>query len=95
MIKSLRNSLLAFAGFGLFGASAFAQAPAPAAPAAPNYYVSNGVIYQAAARPYYAATPVYRSTVTTNHAMTGRVSHNFDPSGRGVQLHKPWLRPLR
>ena len=84
----------------------YVQAPA-ASPA--TYYYSNGYYYRAAAPTYYRpATPgtVYYASPTgySDHngvlrgptgAMSGRATHNFDPTGRGVQLYKPWLKPLR
>ena len=83
----------------------YVQAPA-ASPA--TYYYSNGFYYRSA--PAYNAAPssarIYYSSPTGYYehngvlrgpsgAMTGRATHNFDPTGRGVQLYKPWLKPLR
>lgn len=76
-------------------------APAPAT--AGTYYYRNGAYYytRSPVANYYApASPGY---YTWNNgvargpsgAMTGRASHNFDPTGRPVQLYKPWLQPLR
>lgn len=83
----------------------YVQAPA-ASPA--TYYYSNGYYYRAA--PTYSAVrspgTVYYSSPAGYYdhngvlrgpsgAMPGRATHNFDPTGRGVQLYKPWLKPLR
>jgi hypothetical protein len=43
-------------------------------------------------RGYYSHNGVLRGP---SGAMSGRVRHDFDPTGRGVQLYKPWLQPLR
>ncbi len=93
--------LVTLAGLSLFGSTSQAQmAVAPATPriGVPTYapgtvYYRNGYYYQTPARAYYA--PAYRVPVATNGAMTGRVSPNYDPSGRPILLYKPWLRPLR
>lgn len=85
----------------------YVQAPA-ASPA--TYYYSNGYYYRAAPTYYAAPAPaagtVYYSSPAgyydhngvlrgPNGAMSGRPTQNFDPTGRGVQLYKPWLKPLR
>ncbi len=87
----------------------YVQAPAPA-PAPVTYYYRNGYYYTTppanAAAPaarntiYYAAPAAGYSDHNgvlrgPSGAMTGRATHNFDPTGRGVQLYKPWLKPLR
>ncbi len=41
---------------------------------------------------YYSHNGVLRGP---SGAMSGRVRHDFDPTGRGVQLYKPWLQPIR
>jgi hypothetical protein len=105
-MKRLLSAALTVAGLGLAAGSASAQYVA-APPSvvryvqSPSYtpgtyYYSNG---------YYYGTP-YRTTGGTysyhngvlrgpSGAMTGRPSVNFDPTGRGVQLYKPWLAPIR
>ena len=102
MRLSLLSGLVTVAGLGLFASTTQAQVAArPVAPrvAVPTYapgtvYYRNGYYYQMPMRAALAA-PVYRAPVNANGAMTGRVSQSYDPSGRTIQLYKPWLRPLR
>jgi hypothetical protein len=69
-----------------------------ARPAAPAYYAGQPYSYprtgtRADSMPgYYSHNGVLRGP---SGAMSGRVRHDFDPTGRGVQLYKPWLQPLR
>jgi hypothetical protein len=73
-----------------------------------GYYYSNGYYYRttpastapvASPGTYYYTTPagyydhngVLRGP---SGAMEGRAQHYFDPTGRGVQLYKPWLKPI-
>ena len=83
-------------------------APRVAAPA--GYYYYNGYYYARpayATQPYtYPGTGTRADSLPGYYshngvlrgpsgAMTGRVRHDFDPTGRGVQLYKPWLQPIR
>ena len=56
-------------------------------------YTSPGTGTRADSMPgYYSHNDVLRGP---SGAMSGRVRHDFDPTGRGVQLYKPWLQPIR
>jgi hypothetical protein len=92
-------------------ARAQTAAPAPTAPravAAPgSFYYSNGYYYsRPATTPYYPGVGTRSDSLPGYYshngvlrgpsgAMSGRVRHDFDPTGRGVQLYKPWLQPIR
>ena len=93
----LLSGLLTLAGFSIFAPATEAQVAAPpiAVPSATPgaYYYRNGFYYQRPTRANFA--PVYQSPRSSNGAMTGRYSQHMDPTGRPVQLYKPWLRPLR
>lgn len=108
MMKRVLSILAVAAGIGLTTDSARAQYVA-APPSvvryiqAPTYslgtyYYSNGYYYYSPVRATaYAAPYSVHNGVTRgpSGAMTGRASQSFDPTGRSVQLHKPWLQPLR
>lgn len=77
-------------------------------PAPAGYYYSNGYYYRSApayaapavpGRTYYASPAGYYDHNGVlrgpNGAMPGRATHSYDPTGRGVQLYKPWLKPIR
>lgn len=91
---------------GLGASSASAQAPVGGTTSAPRSmapaagYYSNGYYYTLQPAPgfatgprYYASAPAYRAPVPGYRTYSGRV--NPDPTGRGIPLAKPWLRPLR
>jgi hypothetical protein len=102
MRLSLLSGLVTFAGLALFGSSTQAQVAVAPRIGVPSYapgtvYYSNGYYYQVPARAAFSS-PVYRAPVynyNSNSAMTGRISQSFDPTGRPIQLYKPWLRPMR
>ena len=107
-MKRVLSVLAVAAGIGLATDSARAEYAAPPQSVvriiqAPTYtpgtyYLSNGYYYYypagtaAGTMPYSIHNGVTRGP---SGAMTGRASHSFDPTGRPVQLHKPWLQPLR
>jgi hypothetical protein len=111
MMQRVLSVFAVAVGLGLATGSARAQYVAPPASIvrslqAPSYtpgtyYFSNGHYYYSPVRvttsTSAAAAHSVHNGVTRGPtgAMTGRTRHTFDPSGRPVQLHKPWLQPLR
>ena len=106
-MKRVLSVFAVAAGLGLAAGSARAQYVAPPTSVlryiqAPTYtpgtyYYSNGYYYYSPVRATtYAAPYSVHNGVTRGPtgAMTGRASQSFDPTGRSVQLHKPWLQPL-
>lgn len=91
-MKRILSAVLTVAGLGLVADSAQAQAPAARPPArAGVYYYPAGRAYTPSAG-YSSHNGVLRGP---SGAMSGRARPNWDPTGRPVQLYKPWLQPIR